>query len=286
MVDRLIRYGRSLCLGERGTQVFNGPKHTLRGERMIGTMTVKELKPAYDFWIPDSEEAVADSQKALTLGELASCQQAAMAKLKETTSAFDTLLEETITAVDECMSESDKVADEVNRQAAEKAAAVLAEAQAQANQIISEAAREGKMVAEMLAIRKVGDLIEAARSSAGRVARPDREQQPLLTGEIWAALESSIGVSFQSLLRDLQKLDEETIPKDQEQPQTTSIEARPDATEAYGNGEREMPAEAGIRSPTGQPTTPRPSHDGLPLFSHIGHSKPSNILAFKQSLRL
>ena len=240
-------------------------------------MTIKDLKPANESGTPDSQEGVAESQKALSLEELADCQQVAMAKLKETTGAFDTLLQETIAAVDETIIESDKMA---NSQAAEIAAAVLAEAKAQAEKIISEAAREGRIVAK----RKVSDLIEAARSSAGRVARPDREQQPLLTGETWAALEASIGESFQSLLKDLQILDEETIPEDQEQPQTTSIETRPDAPEADGNGEQEIPAEAGVRSPTGQTTTPRPSND--PLFGHIGHSKPVNIVAFKQSLRL
>ncbi len=243
-------------------------------------MTVKDLKPANDSGTPDFHEAVAESQEVLSLEELASRQQAAMAKLKETTGAFDTLLEETITAVDESISELDMMADEVNSQAAEKAAAVLAEAQAQAEKIISEAAWEGRTVAK----RKVSDLIEAARSSAGRIARPDWEQQPLLTGEIWAALQASTRESFQSLLKDLQNLDEQTIPKDQEQPQTTSIEARPDGREADGNGEREIPAEVGVRSPIGQTTTPRPSND--PLFGHIGHSKPVNIVASKKSLRL
>ena len=249
-------------------------------KEMMGTIAVTDLQPANDLWIPDSQEGVAGSEKALTLEELASRQQAAMAKLKETTSAFDNLLEETTTAVDESISESDMMADEVNSQAAEKAAAVLAEAQAQAKRIISEGARESRMVAK----RKVRDLIEAARYSAGRVARPDWEQQPLLTGEIWAALEASIGESFQSLLKHLQNLEEETNPKDQEQTQTISMEASLDTPEADGNGEREMPASAGIRSPIGQTTAPHPSND--PLFGHIGHSKPTNSLAFKQSLRL
>ena len=127
----------------------------------------------------------------------------AIAKLKETASAFDTLLEETISAVDESITQSKKMTDEIKNQAAEKAAAVLAEAQAQAQKIISEAAREGRTQAASV-------IIEAARSSAGRLARPDFEQLPLLTREIRAALETSIEQSLQSVLKDLHNLEQET----------------------------------------------------------------------------
>ena len=190
----------------------------------------------------------------MALEELASRQQAAMANLKQTASAFDTLLEETITAVDECITQSKKMTDEVKNQASEKAAAVLAEAQGQAQSMISAADREGKTQAQA-AMRKIGGLIETARSSAGRIARPDWEQQPLLTGEIWAALQASTGVSFQSLLKDLQNLDEQTIPKDQE-PQTTSIEARPDGR--WQRGAVLLKQASGIR-------LARPRHHALPI---------------------
>ena len=59
--------------------------------------------------------------------------------------------------------------DEVKNQAAEKAAAVLEEAKAQAQEIISDADKERRSQARE-AVMKVGELIEAARSSAGGVA--------------------------------------------------------------------------------------------------------------------
>ena len=179
----------------------------MNNERMEEIMTIKDLKPANDSKTPDSREAAADSQEALSLEELASRQQAAMANLKETTSAFDKLLKETISAVDECITQSKKINDEVKNQASEKAAAMLTEVQAEAETIISAADREGKTQAQA-AMRKVGGLIEAARSSAGRVARPERGQLPLLTGEIWAALEASIEQSLLTVLNDLENLEQ------------------------------------------------------------------------------
>ena len=188
-------------------------------------MTVKDLKAANDSETPDSQDAVAESQEAPSLEELASRQQAAMAKLKETTSAFDTLLEETISAVDESISQSKKMTDEVRDQASEKAAAVMAEAQARAQTIVSEADREAS-AQDRAAMGKVSVLIEAARSSAGRVARPSREQLPMLTGEIWAALEASIEQSLRTVLKDLQNLEEETkLSEGQEGPQVKFKEA-------------------------------------------------------------
>ena len=188
-------------------------------------MTVKDLKAASDSETPDSQDAVAESQEAPSLEELASRQQAEMAKLKETTSAFDTLLEETISAVDESISQSKKMTDEVRDQASEKAAAVMAEAQARAQTIVSEADREAS-AQDRAAMGKVSVLIEAARSSAGRVARPSREQLPMLTGEIWAALEASIEQSLRTVLKDLQNLEEETkLSEGQEGPQVKSKEA-------------------------------------------------------------
>ena len=179
-------------------------------------MTIKELKPANDSRTPDSREAAAESQEVLSLERLASRQQAAMAKLKETNSALDTLLEETTSTVDECIAQSKKMTDEVKSQASEKAAAMLAEAQDEAETIISAADREGKTQSRA-AMRKVGGLIEAARSSASHVPRPEREQLPLMTGEIWAALEASIEQALQSVLNDLDNMEQlETRSLEQE----------------------------------------------------------------------
>ena len=187
-------------------------------------MTVKDLKPANDSGTPDSPETVAESQEAPSLEELANRQQAAMAKLGEITSALDTLLEETISAVDESVAQSKKKADEIKNQAAEKAAAVLAEAQARAQKIISAAESEGKTQAW-----EATDLIEEARSSAGRLAKPDLERLPSLTGEIRAALEASIEQSLKSVLKDLQDLEQETrLSEGPEGPQAKSIEAGQD----------------------------------------------------------
>ena len=141
--------------------------------------------------------------------ELASRQQDALAKLQDTTSELNALLEKTIGAVDESISNSKALAEEVKKRAIEKSSTVLADAKAQAEQIISDADSEGLIQSRMV-MTKVDQLIEEARSSAGRVANPDSEQLAALTGEIWAALEASIEVSFQSLMQDLEILEQET----------------------------------------------------------------------------
>ena len=77
---------------------------------------------------------------------------------------------------------------------------------------------------------KVGELIEAARSSAGRVATPDSEEVSSLTGEIWTALEASIEQSFQSVLKDLENLEQRSkLAKVRENSQGAPVEPGPDA---------------------------------------------------------
>ena len=108
-----------------------------------------------------------------------------MAKLQETASAFDTLLEE---------------------------------AKARAQEIVSAADNERRNQSRM-AKHKVEELIKAARSSAGQVAKQDSEQLPALTGEIWTALEASIEPHLQTLLDDLENLKQETeLLDDRESP--------------------------------------------------------------------
>jgi len=208
-------------------------------------MAIKDLNRANGSGTPDPQEAASESREALSLSELASRQQAAMAQLKETTSAYDTLLEETVKAVDENIIQSKKMTDEVKNQAAVTAAVMLAEAE----KIISEADREGRTQARE-AMRKVSDLIEAARSSAGRVARPDREQLPWLTGEIWTALEASIEQSLQSVLKDLQTLEQETkLSEGQGGPQGESREADPDsATSEHSENKSELQHSNGFKA--------------------------------------
>ena len=190
-------------------------------------MTIKDLQPANDPRTPDSQQAAAESQEVLSLEELANRQQAAMAKLKESTSTFDNLLEETVVAVDETINQSKNLTNEIKDQAAEKAAAMLAEAKIQAQTIISEADKERRVQA-LEATGQVRDIIEAAKSSAGRAARPDWDKLPLLTGEIRAALEASIEQSLKSMLKDLQSLEQETNLSDgQEGPQAKAKNAAP-----------------------------------------------------------
>ncbi len=206
-------------------------------------MTIKELSPTYGSGTLDPQEAQEESQKPLSLKDLANRQQAAMSKLTETTSAFDALLEETITAVDERVSQSQALAEEAKIQAAEKAAAVLSEAEARAQEIISGADREGRTQSET-AMTKVGELIEAARSSAGRVATPDSEQVSSLTGEIWTALEASIEQSLQSVLMDLENLEQRSIvAKVPQNAQGAPVEPGSEAADSERNGEWEIPAE-------------------------------------------
>ena len=215
-------------------------------------MTLKESRPADDSSNNEPQESKPGSQKPLSLEELAARQQAAMAKLQETANAFDTLLEETISAVDESIRQSQAMAEEIKNQSAEKAAALLAEAKARAQEIISQADIEGRTHSRM-AKHKVEELIEAARSSAGKVAKQDSEQLPALTGEIWAALESSIEQSLQSLLNDLENLKQETtLLEDRETPMPKSMAAGFDQPEPEPieepepehNSEPETPAEA------------------------------------------
>ena len=148
-------------------------------------MTLKESRPTDESGNNDSQDSNTGSQKALSLEELASRQQAAMAKLQETASAFDTLLEE---------------------------------AKARAQEIVSAADNERRNQSRM-AKHKVEELIKAARSSAGQVAKQDSEQLPALTGEIWSALEASIEPHLQTLLDDLENLKQETeLLDDRESP--------------------------------------------------------------------
>jgi len=177
------------------------------------------------------------------LEELASRQQDALAKLQDTTSELDALLEKTISGVDESISQSKALAEEVKKRAVEKSSTVLADAQAHAEQIISDADSEG-IIQSRMAMTKVDQLIEGARSSAGRVANPDPEQLPALTGEIWAALEASIEVSFQSLMQDLEILEQETtLSKGQQALEEAPEASGPETQEFERNGEPEDPAE-------------------------------------------
>jgi len=204
-------------------------------------MTIKELSPTNGAGTLDPQGAEEESQTPLSLEDLANRQQAAMAKLTETTSAFDALLEETITAVDERVSQSQALADEAKNQAAEQAAAVLAEAEARAQEIILGANREGRTQSET-AMTKVGELIEAARFSAGRVATPDSEQVSSFTGEIWTALEASIEQSLQTVLQDLENLEQRSVSANvREESQGAP---GPDSDVAERKSEWEIPAEA------------------------------------------
>ena len=202
-------------------------------------MTVKEFKPASDSGPSDPQESELGASKALSLEELARRQQAAMAKLQDTSSELYALLEKTITAVDESISQSKAMAEEVRRRATEIVSVVLADAPARAEQIISDADSEG-IIQSRMAMTKVDHLIEAARSSAGRVANPDSKQLPALTGEIWAALEASIEESFQSLMQDLENLEQETtLSKGQQALEAASEAAGPETQEFERNGEPE-----------------------------------------------
>ena len=206
-------------------------------------MTVKEFRPASDSGTPDPQRPDTGISKPLSLEELASRQQDALAKLQDTTSELDALLEKTISGVDESISQSKALAEEVKKRAVEKSSTVLADAQAHAEQIISDADSEG-IIQSRMAMTKVDQLIEGARSSAGRVANPDPEQLPALTGEIWAALEASIEVSFQSLMQDLEILEQETtLSKGQQALEEAPEASGPETQEFERNGEPEDPAE-------------------------------------------
>ena len=206
-------------------------------------MTVKEFKPASDSGTSDAQGSDTGISNPLSLEELASRQQAAMVKLQDTTSELDALLEKTITAVDDSISQSKALAEEVRKRATEKSSTVLADAQAQAEQIISDADSEG-LIQSRMAMTKVGQLIEEARSSAGQAAKPHSEQLPALTGEIWAALEASIEVSFQSLMQDLEILEQEsTLSKGQQALEEASEASGPETQEFERNGEPEAPDE-------------------------------------------
>ena len=124
------------------------------------TMTVKEFKPASDSGTSDAQGSDTGISKPLSLEELASRQQDALAKLQDTTSELDTLLEKTIGAVDESISQSKALAEDVKKRATEKSSTVLADAQAQAEQIISDAESAG-LIQSRMAMTKVGQLIEA-----------------------------------------------------------------------------------------------------------------------------
>ncbi len=191
-------------------------------ERRVACMTVKDFNPASESGTSQPPGAAANSETPVSLEELLNRQKAAMVHLSEANSAFDSILEETIGAVDQSMTEWKKVADEVKSQAASKAVAVMAEGQAQAKTIMIEAESDGNNAA----MTKVNDLIEDARSTAGRIARPDHEESPSLTEEIWAALEASIEPYLHTLLDDLGNLEQETKESnEQEQLRKTSVNA-------------------------------------------------------------
>ena len=189
-------------------------------------MSAKEFDPASYSETHSPPDVEGGTQDPLYLDELSRRQQAAIAKLTETTGAFDTLLEETITSVDESMTESDKINVERKDQAAEQAAAIIAEAQVRAQETISKAEADGKAQSQM-ALTKVGELIEEARSSAGQAAKSCSDQKSTLTEEIWTALEASIGQSLQSLLKELEILAQETTSSaDRETARETSASSR------------------------------------------------------------
>ncbi len=213
-------------------------------------MTTNELQQANNSETADSQIDVAETPGALSLEELGNRQQAAMATLKETTSELDTLLENTVGAVGENVSQSKKMTDEVKNQAAEKAAAVLEEAKAQAQEIISDADKERRSQARE-AVMKVGELIEAARSSAGGVAKPDWEKLQF-TGEIRSALEASIENSLQSVLKDLQDLRQQTkVLEGQDGPQV------PDSA-TFGHSEKDTGSQPtnGLHGTTNETASP------------------------------
>ena len=177
-------------------------------------MRIKDFNSDGESDAPQPQGAAANSEPPLSLEELLNRQQAAMVHLSEANRAFDSILEDTIGAVDQSMTEWKKVADEVTSQASSKAVAVMAEAQTQVKTIMVEAESEG----DNAAMAKVSDLIEAARSTAGRIARPDQDELPSMTEEIWVALEASIEPYLQTLLNDVQNLEQETKESnDQEQ---------------------------------------------------------------------
>ena len=209
-------------------------------------MTVKDINPATESGAPQAQGAASNSQTPHSLEELLNLQQAAMVHLSEANSAFDSILEETIGAVDQSMAEWKKMADEVKSQAASKAVAVMAQGQAQAKTIMIEAESEGNNAAMTM----VNDLIEAARSTAGRIARPDQDDLPFLTEEIWAALEASIEPYLQTMLNDLQNLEQETKESNDREQQMTSMSAEDaGADTAEIDGDESQPGDAADSPP-------------------------------------